>query len=338
MLLLPKHPLRYRPMTRILLFALLMLTISPLVFGQDREGKEGTDYAKFQVSRLTCVIGNNHAKGVHRAWYNGVFSMVSPDQEETPYVPIVAGVNLEHFFDAQPPHSDERIFFEPRSQPMTFTRLSATTAELRQKATPHYGVESYILFELKEPYYVDYTYTCIPRKADLAGGFLGVFWASYINAPLDKSYYFIGANGSLDKPFWEQFLTQNHDRDSTLRHVSDNAELNFLDGPPSLWRRVSQQRYTVPFYYGRFRNMVLIYAFQSDQIIRFAHSPSGGGPAEGRDQSNPAWDFQMIVPNYKINQPYTLKMRVIYKPWVDRADVLQEAGRYLKTESRDERN
>jgi len=301
------------------------------VVSQDREAEEGKDYVELRVDQLACVIGNNRALGVHRNRYNGVFRMTSPDQEETPYVPFYAGINLENFFDARPRHPDSTVFFEPRCHPMTLTRVDETTVELHQKVTPYFGIESHMRFQLKSPYYVDYQYTCIPRRSDLAGGFFGVFWASYINAPHDKSIYFLGEDASLEQPVWEQFLTQQHDRDSTLRCQADDVHLDFEEGPLTLWRSLSPLRYSVPFYYGRFRNMVLIYVFKPGSTVRFAHSPSGGGRAESgtHKQSNPAWDFALIVPDYEVDQPYSLEMRAVYKRWAGRQDVLDEVSQYL---------
>jgi hypothetical protein len=63
--------------------------------------------------------------------------------------------------------------------------------------------------------------------------------------------------------------------------------------------------------------------------LRFAHSPSGGGKANTGDDTNPAWDFQLVVPDYEVGKEYGLEMRVVFKPWVDRADVLNEVRAYL---------
>jgi putative SOS response-associated peptidase YedK len=43
------------------------------------------------------------------------------------------------------------IFFEPRNTPMTFEKLSDTAAELHQKATPTFHLESWTRFELVAP-------------------------------------------------------------------------------------------------------------------------------------------------------------------------------------------
>ena len=35
--------------------------------------------------------------------------------------------------------------------------------------------------------------------------------------------------------------------------------------------------------------------------------------------------FQLIVPDYQVGQEYGLRMRLVYKPWAGRDDVLAEA-------------
>lgn len=295
----------------------------------DTAGTEGVvNYAEFRVSRLRCAIGNNMAVGEHHAGYNGVFSLYAPDLDESPFVPAYAGLNLEHYFDGRPPGEERAIFFEPRVAPMTFRRINGTTAELHQPATPHYGVESWTRFEIKEPYYVDMTFRCVPHKPGLEGGWFGVFWASYINAPLDKSVYFLAARSNLDNPLWTQYCTQEHGRDSTVCHESDQWSIPFPGGGGTLFSSISPLRYSAPFFYGRFRDKALIYIFEPNPHIRFSHSPSGGGLNAEKGTHNPAWDFQLLIPDYQVDTEYRLTMRLVYKPWVDRADVIAEVRKY----------
>jgi hypothetical protein len=311
--------------TRAALIVFLLLNSSV----RAQQGKAGADFDTFRVSRLICVIGNNAASREHRAGYNGIFRMSAPGQNESIYVPSVAGVNLEHYFDARPRSPDARVFFEPRHAPMEFHRLSATQAELRQQATPVYGVESRTIFELKEPYYVDVTYKGIPRIDKFAGGFLGIFWASYINAPLDKSIYFLAGGSSLDAPQWIQFASQSHGRDSTVRPAGDVKDLAMGDDRAALFTNISPLHYGEPFYYGRYGDMVLIYIFKPNPYLRFAHSPSGGGRSASGDDTNPAWDFQLVIRDPKVGAEYGLEMRVVYKPWAGRADVIREVRSWL---------
>jgi hypothetical protein len=305
---------------------LVLLTISLSAYAQ--EGRPGVDHDTFRVSRLQCTIGNNTAMGEHRTGYNGIFRLTAPNVDQSAYVPTVAGVNLEHYFDARPRSTDNKVFFEPRNVPMQFRKLSPAKAELRQDATPVYGVESTTTFELKEPYYIDVSYRGTPRK-ELQGGYLGIFWASYINAPLDKSIYFLEAGSTLDKPQWVQFVSQAHGRDATVRPATDNSYLGGVaDDPGTLFRNFSPIRYGEPFYYGRVGDMVLIYIFRANPHLRFAHSPNGGGRTKSGDDTNPAWDFQLVISSPQVGKDYGLDMRVVYKPWAGRADVLDEVSKY----------
>ncbi|HOZ49921.1 MAG TPA: hypothetical protein PLO37_15515 [Candidatus Hydrogenedentes bacterium] len=283
------------------------------------------DYATFRVSGLECVIGNNAEAGEHRPGYNGVFSMRMPGVSDSAFVPAYAGLNLEHFFDARPRNEDRAIFMEPRHAPMTFTRSDEFTAELYQPPTPVYGVESWTRFQLREPNRIDMAFRCIPHKAVFEGGFMGVFWASYIQAPLDKSVYFLDAGSTLDKPQWVQYCTQVHGRDSTVLH-EDAAEMPLppMANDGSLFNSLSPLRYGEPFFYGRFRDQVLIYLFDDDPRIRFSHSPSGGGMTAAGDAANPAWDFQFVVSGYEVGREYGFRMSLIAKRWESREDVIAE--------------
>ncbi len=121
--------------------------------------------------------------------------------------------------------------------------------------TPVYGVASVTRFELKEPYYIDVNYRATPTHNRFTSNFLGIFWASYKNAPEDKSIYFRGT----DSP--------------TARPAGSNSLPNSTAAtPPS-----SPFRYTKPFFYGRIGDLVLIYIFQPNPHRR-RHQPRLGFP------------------------------------------------------------
>lgn len=106
------------------------------------------------------------------------------------------------------------------------------------------------------PLYRDVEFQFVPHKDLFEGGAVGLFWACYINAPLDKSIYFLRESSSGEL-FWQQFSTQYYDHDSTVVHKDSAFEWFFdLDVPPRLFTEISQIRYSEPFFYGRFRNMV----------------------------------------------------------------------------------
>jgi hypothetical protein len=289
----------------------------------------GADFDTLRVSRLECVIGNNAAAAEHRAGYNGIFRLTAPGGTPSAFVPAFSGLNLEHYFDGRLTRGNPQVTFEPRVSPMLFRRLGPTTAELFQAATPVYGVESRTVFELREPYYLDVTYRAKPRAGGFHGGFLGVFWASYINGPHDKSIYFLDGSSTLAAPRWVQFTSQVHGRDATVRAADDRQEFVMEPDPRSLPRNFSPLRYGAPFFYGRFHDQVLIYIFRPSPFLRFAHSPSGGSRNAAGDDTNPAWDFQLVVPEAEALQGLQLELRLVYKPWAGRDDVLREVRSWL---------
>ena len=288
------------------------------------------DFAVLKSDQLEVVIGNNTSlkrNGTeHKAGYNGIFSLKSTAQAESPFVPAYAGWNLEHYFDGAA-HPESEVFFEPRFSSMKLRRIDENTVELHQPKTSVFQVESWTRFSVA-PNHVDFFFRCKPSRTDYTGDFLGVFWASYINGPLDKSMYFLDSQSRLHDPIWRQLCTQAHNRDSTVRGADDSAELKF-ESTDALFANLSPMRYSTPFFYGRFREMVLIYAFQPNSNLRFTHSPSGGGRSATGDDTNPAWDFQLIIPQPMAGSDYELQGRLIYKKWQGRDDVLAEVADYL---------
>jgi len=281
----------------------------------------------FRAGDLTAIIGDNAASGMHRAGYNGLWSLTHRTEPANLFVPIVAGLNFEHIFDGDRIDKDksQRVFFEPRHAPMTFRRISDTEAELHQPPTPTFHLESWTRFALSAPHYVDMSFRCRPTQHAFAHGYIGLFWASYINAPEDRSIYF--RQGGT----WQQLCTQRHNDESTVRHRDDKIELRFSEGyPQALYRNLSPLRYDEPFYYGLFRNHTVILLFDRVEGIRFTHSPSGGGGNKELQTTNPAWDFQYIVPKYEVKEEYGFRVRLAYRLRCSRADILREVNTWRK--------
>ncbi|MBL8796450.1 MAG: hypothetical protein JNM56_21300 [Planctomycetia bacterium] len=277
----------------------------------------------FKQGELTAVIGDNSAAGTHQAGYNGVWSLTHRTEATNIFVPSVAGLNFEHIFDGDKCDraANRKIFFEPRNAPMEFKKLSDAEAELHQPPTPTFHVESWTRFKLSAPHYLDMTFRCKPTQHVFPHGYIGLFWASYINAPEDKSIYF--RNGGV----WQQLCTQVHNDESTVKHKDDKVELKVREGiGDSLFRNFSRLRFDEPFYYGLFRNHIYILIFDRTEGIRFAHSPTGGGMNAEQQTSNPAWDFQYILPRYEVMKEYGFRARLVYRERCSRAEVLKEVA------------
>jgi hypothetical protein len=138
--------------------------------------------------------------------------------------------------------------------------------------------------------------------------------------------YFRGAG------MWQQLCTQRHNDQSTVRHRDDKTELKFdAEMRDSLFRNLSQLRFEEPFYYGQYHGHVFLLMFDRAEGIRFTHSPSGGGMNKEEQTTNPAWDFQYLVPKYEVKKEYGFKLRAVYRETCSRAEIVKEYEAWRKT-------
>ena len=284
------------------------------------------DSANFRVSGLRCVIGGNEAAGKHLPGYNGVHALLGPRQRRSAFVPEYAGLNLEHYFDGFHDRADREAYFEPRRSPMEFHLLAENTALLYQPPTPFWGVESWTTFTVREPFYVDMVYRCVPRKRAFENGCLGAFWASYINHPESKAIHFRGRRTAKEKTRWLSHESPRHGEQSSVRHLRDRVRLPLRPAIERfMYASMAPMRYDRPYCFGLCRGYMILLLFECRHVLRFSHSPSGGG------QGNPAWDFYMLVPDYRIGEEYRLRVRLCYKPFVSTRDVATECAAWKRS-------
>lgn len=269
----------------------------------------------FRAGDLTAVIGDNEAYQGHRAGYNGVHRVTHRTNPNSLFT--VTGLNLEHIFDGdQDLRGDAKVLFEPRNFPMTLTKISDNEAELHQEETPTFHLQSWTRFKIVAPHYIDITFRCKPCQHVFNHGYIGLFWASYIDAPENKSIYFRDDKG------WVQLCTQTHANQSTVVPVNNKIELKFTpETREMLYKNFSPLRFSDPLYYGLFGTHQYILMFDRTEGIRFAHSPSGGGPPSATEV---AWDWQFIIPTYDVLQEYGYRARVVYRERCSREEVLKE--------------
>lgn len=183
-----------------------------------------------QHGDLTAVIGDNDADKAsgHRAGYNGVWSLRHRTGTRSVFVPRIAGLNLEHIISGEG-EAEKDVFFEPRRSPMALKSLSETAVELHQPPTASTFLESWTRFELVAPHHLDMHFRCRATQHAFPHDYIGLFWASYINAPDDKSLYFRGGlEEAKTTGHWQQICTPAHDRDSTVRHRGDKFDMAFV--------------------------------------------------------------------------------------------------------------
>lgn len=245
----------------------------------------------------------------HRAGYSGLGSLKYDRQPRNLFVPDYAGLNFEHIHDGtvQP----REVLFEPRNAPMQLRVIDGHTAELHQPPTPHWGLESCTRYQLLEDGVIEMTFECIPRRDVFKNGYIGLFWASYIQQPESLDIHFIGrrSDEAGATPDWIRGITPAHGELPTHLAVDDRRDFaHDAAFPLTLVFNSSRHRYTDPWYFGVCRGMAFAQAFRAAEQVRFSQSPSGGGAG------NPAWDFQWFIPNYRVGQRYELVMRALYGP------------------------
>ncbi|MCD6361339.1 MAG: hypothetical protein J7M38_10805 [Armatimonadetes bacterium] len=282
---------------------------------------------EIQAGELKAIIGDNEPCDGQRAGYNGVHSLTSVHCPDNLFVDGIAGLNLEHLLDGRDMPESEK-FFEPRHQPMELEALDARTVQLHLAATPTLRTQVLTTFRLMPPHYLDAEFRVVLREPVLTHGYLLCFWASYINAPEDPAMYFLGRpRDETMGEGWQRLCTRAHNDHSTVCHVNVQPQLRHsMTSRDCLACNYADVGFTRPFFYGRRANMVFALMFDLTEEVRLTHSPSGGGRSGQR--FNPAWDFQLVIPECRVGHEYVLRARAVYKPWVDARDILQEFERW----------
>jgi hypothetical protein len=287
------------------------------------EGYRQFDNISIKEGELRAVfIDNSAMEPYHRAGYNGIAELYHAVQDSNVFVPFFSGFNLEHIFSGD---SLEQ-FFEPRTNPMQLYKKSEAEVLLYQPVTPVTGVESLTEFKVVEPHYIDITFSCILHDGQyFRHGYAGFFWASYINSPPDRNIYFRGVTRGSSDTTWISAFSEKHGLESTHKGIDDNLDLFFApDFRIVLAKNFSDYLYSSPFYFGRFHNMALAFFFESSEVIRLTQSPTGGG------STNPAWDFQYIIPEPETGKRYSFRARMVYKPFVDNQDIQMEYEKWTE--------
>ena len=250
----------------------------------------------------------------HRKGYSGVAKLLHPKRPSNLFVPNYAGLNYEHIHDGTT--QDREVLFEPRHAAMQLRIVNDYCVDLYQPPTPHYQLESCLRYELLADGTLQMTLECIAHQDRFTNGYIGLFWASYIHQPESLDIYFPGWKDidtkkvpALPPITMVRGITPSHGQLATHRSIHDKRQLKHDDDfPLSLVFGHSKHRYSEPWYYGISHSMGFAQIFRDTDNVRLTQSPSGGG------QGNPAWDFQFIIPDYKVGQRYQMIMRAVYQP------------------------
>ena len=267
------------------------------------------------TDKLHLVIADNEAYGAeHRAGYNGVAELrLGSGDAKNLLVPLYAGLNLEHVFSGDATSFGWNIF-EPRRARMQLAQLSRNRAELRQERTEHWPLRSRMVYEAHEDA-IDFTYSGTPlADAWAKHGYIGIFFASYIQAPEDMAIQFIGRTrpGRDDsRPRWIRHLPEKHGLSANHRPAGSQWDPTFDDGfKVDLVKGSSDLEYLYPFYFGQSGHEMFVLMFErtnEEGELRFAQSPSGGG------KGNPAWDFVYFRRRYEVGREFSFRARAVYR-------------------------
>jgi hypothetical protein len=277
-------------------------------------------WVKLQRGDVTAIVVDNAAVDIaelpgHRAGYNGVASLTHARRPQNLFVGTYAGLNFEHIHDGTLTVAEEK--FAPRVAPMQLRKIDEHTVELHQPPVEPWMLESCGRYRLLPDGVIEYTFECIPRAETFQQGYIGLFWASYIDRPQDRAIHFYGRRA--DVASGEELLrveSPMHGTNATHPLAGALAKLNLDPNfPLTLVTGRSPLVHTQPWYYGVSHGMVFVQMFRSQDRIWFAQSPTGGGA------TNPAWDFQWFVPDYQVGRAYGFVMRAAYLPWEDHKQV-----------------
>ena len=269
--------------------------------------------ARLDTPTLHAVVADNEPYGPqHQPGYNGVAELrLGRDDSPDLFVPLFSGLNLEHIFSGDASSFGWHVC-EPRRAPMQLIRHAPSRVELRQDKTEHWPLRSRLIYEVKDDA-IDLTYCGTPLSDRWSKhGYIGVFFASYIQAPADLAIQFIGRSrpGHGDpRPRWIRHAPKEHGAAATHRPAGSNWDPPLDPGfNIGLVQGFSEFEYLYPFYFGRSGENVLVLMFEKpgpEGELRFAQSPSGGGPG------NPAWDFVYFHRHYAINQEFRFRVRAV---------------------------
>ena len=238
-------------------------------------------YVVLRRAGIEVVLVNNEAVDdeilpKHLAGYSGVASLKAVEHPVSLFVPSYSGLNFEHIHDGT--LQERSVLFEPRKAPMELRVVDEHTVELYQAPTPHWQLESCQRYRLLEDGVLELTLECIPRHRSFINGYLGLFWASYIQRPESLDIHFLGRDdGANQPPRWIRGSSPNHGELST--HVGANDQRVFAhdaEFPLTLVFNRSRYRFAQPWYYGVSHGMAYVQIFRSRDEIRISQSPSGG--------------------------------------------------------------
>lgn len=298
------------------------------------DNSDASDPPTRDDARMAAIKDGTYEDGPYRfdrfTGYNGIrqlFSRHGP-AENIFGVGGGSGLNFEFVYDAdgssfRPRWIDGRPGGEPT--PSGLTRVDEATVVLTTNVQSPQRVDVQTTFKVVPPHYVDLETVMTPHPGSFTGDWVGLFWACYIRRPEVKTTYLRArtlAGGAGD---WSATLAEPpHD----ARAFAAEREASLLPNEPDpagrLLHNIRADRYVEPVMFGRWRNMALALMLRTDDHLRFAIQPTGGGPR------NPAWDFGIVIKQCRAGEAYRWSGRMVFKPDRGSDDIWSEYQRWMQ--------
>ncbi len=242
-----------------------------------------------------------------------------------------SSLNLEFVYDAagssfRPRWTDGRPESPPT--PSTLTRVDDDAARLETRVQAPSRVDVRTTFTIVPPCYIDLTTTVHPHPSSFTGSWLGLFWASYLRRPDEKTTYLRARPATGGSSDWTPTLdAEPHDPRAFASEREEELLPNEPDPSGRLLHNIRPLRFAEPVIYGRWRNMALAMMVQTDDHLRFAIQPTGGGPR------NPAWDFGIVIKDCQPGETYDWRGRIVFKPYEGPESVWTEYEKWQQSSS-----
>ncbi len=296
------------------------------------DNANAADPPKRDEARMAAIRDGTFEDGPYRFdrydGYNGIRQLFSRHGPAENIFGASGGssLNFEFVYDAagssfRPRWSDGRV--ESAPTPSTLSRIDDDTVTLETKVPAPVRVDVATTFTVVPPHYVDLATTIHPHRDSFTGSWVGLFWACYIRRPEQKTTFVRTRAATGVSSEWTPTLGEEpHDP----RTFASEHEAELLPNEPDpggrLLHNIRPLRFAEPVAYGRWRNMVLVMMVQTNDHLRFAIQPTGGG------LRNPAWDFGVVIKNCRPGETYAWRGRIVFKPYAGSEDVWNEYHRW----------
>ncbi len=254
------------------------------------------------------------------------------------------GFNFEHIISGR--LEDEfRNSFAPRKEPAILRQLTEDSVSIFWPSkTSSWGIASKMTCTFGSGPYLDMTFNTV-LKDPLERDYLIYMWANYMNNARNHHIYFFGVRDTYQFPYgyykgdigWVRFGERK-----MAGGVNESSAIPFLGSTTLDYEKIKApyniELYTrcfflLPFFYGLMDGdgdlttpddtMVYLMMFDQAEPIRFIFFDSG--------KSNmPVWDWQYVVCNPQINQPYQYRARLVYKDYQGVKDITDEYVNWVK--------